>query len=152
LRIKFFHRLGRWPAERGDHASLFAFIHYTPFMLARRFIGMLTGFCVLSLTLGRVGAGCERPSAPPPSASTSMTMTDHAGAQHELPAKHQQHTSCDSSSVVCCQAMTSCGLTLALSRTASAGDEFPAVSRVSDVSLQTLVSRIAAPETPPPKA
>lgn len=135
-----------------DPASLFVFIRYTPFMLARRFIGVLSGFCVLSLTLGRVESGCERPSAQAPSASTSMTMTQHGGAQHGLPAKQQQHKSCDSSTVVCCQAMTSCGLTLALSRTASAGHELSAASRGSDVSLQTPASRIAAPETPPPKA
>ena len=121
-------------------------------MLARRFIGILTGFCILSLTLGRVGAACERGSAQAPSASPSMAMTQHPGGQHQSPANQQQHKSCDSSTVVCCQAMTSCGLTLALGRAASAGNELFAASRVTDVSLQTLLSRIAAPETPPPKA
>jgi len=121
-------------------------------MIARRFIATLTGICALSLTLGRSAEGCERPNAKVASASPSMTMAQHAGAQHESPANRHQGKSCDSSTVICCQAMTSCGLTFAAGSMASAGTEFSAATRVTQIELQTPLSRVAAPETPPPKA
>src|ERR1700687_3806358 len=121
-------------------------------MIARRFIGMLTGICALSLTLGRSAEGCERPNAKAPPASASMTMAQHAAAQHESPASRHHGKSCDSSTVVCCQAMTSCGLTFAAGPTDSAGAELSAATRVTQIELQTPLSRIAGPETPPPKA
>ena len=120
-------------------------------MLARGVIGIFTGICALSLTLGRSAQGCERPNAKAPSLSTSMTMAQHTGAQHMPPANQHQGKSCDSATVVCCQAMTSCGLTFAAGRSASAGAELSAATRVTLIEFQTPLSHITTPETPPPK-
>jgi hypothetical protein len=126
-------------------------------MPARRLIGILTGMCALSLTLGRTAQGCERRHNAALLSSPSMTMaqhtgSQHTGSQHTPPAKQHQGESCDSSTVVCCQAMTSCGVTFAPGPRAMGDAEFAAAARVTQIEFQTPLSRVATPETPPPKA
>jgi len=80
-------------------------------------------------------------------------MPHHGGSHYESPAqKSDQPKPCKTAAIPCCAAMTSCGTTIALD---------PAVSpNASQIEAQLVtashpaqpLSRIAAPEPPPPKA
>ena len=76
----------------------------------------------------------------------------HAGMPMQSQGDGDQQMPCKSSAVVCCQAMTSCGLSIQLGRTVSGGDTFPSEDRLPAVPFQTPLNRITLPEPPPPKA
>jgi hypothetical protein len=78
-------------------------------------------------------------------------MPHHSGSQHESPAQGGQPKPCKTAAVPCCIAMTSCGTTIAL-RPKSA-DVFQVLAQsVPGSDLSQPLSRVAAPEPPPPKA
>jgi hypothetical protein len=80
-------------------------------------------------------------------------MPHHGGSQHESPApRSNQSKPCKTAAVPCCVAMTSCGTTIALdpgifSNAFQCEAQIVAASRLAQP-----LSRIAAPEPPPPKA
>src|SRR5450759_1004890 len=120
-------------------------------MQLRRLSGLLCGICTLSLTLGPSNNGCERRNVEATSTAASVPTSHHAG-MHGSPVSADKQQPCNSSAPVCCQAMTSCGPTIVLSRTASADAQLPAAAAVAPPTLEIPNSRTAAPEPPPPKA
>jgi hypothetical protein len=64
----------------------------------------------------------------------------------------QQHTPCRSPAVVCCQAMTSCGLSVQLARSILTADEFSRDDQLPAIPFRTPLDRVTPPEPPPPKA
>jgi hypothetical protein len=80
-------------------------------------------------------------------------MLHQDGSHHEVPASHsEQSTPCKSAAIPCCIAMTSCGAPIALDARVSSG-AYPMASQIVPPSYFTQpLSRIAAPEPPPPKA
>ncbi len=118
----------------------------------RQVVGILTGICVLYLTVGAADASCNDHSRHGGSEVADASMLHQDGSAHNLPAnKSEQPKPCQSSAIPCCVAMTSCG-TIAL----AAGNSSTALSIAVQVAppfeLTAPLSRIAAPEPPPPKA
>jgi len=120
-------------------------------MRLRRVIGILTGICTLSLTLGPSNNGCEGRSVEATSTAASVPTGHHVG-MHGSPVSADKQQPCNSSTPACCQAMSSCGPTIVLSRTAAAGAHLPAASAIPQAALENPLSRTTAPEPPPPKA
>jgi hypothetical protein len=80
-------------------------------------------------------------------------MMDHGGSSHELPAqKSEQPRPCKTTVVPCCAAMTSCGMTIALGAGALPNALQIRAAVLHPSYLAQPLSRIAAPEPPPPKA
>jgi hypothetical protein len=80
-------------------------------------------------------------------------MPQHSGSHHESPAqKTDQPKPCKTAAIPCCVAMTSCGTTVALDATVSSNTFQLETQIVAASLLAQPLSRIAAPETPPPKA
>jgi hypothetical protein len=77
----------------------------------------------------------------------------HHGSHHQSPAKKgEQPKPCKTAAIPCCIAMTSCGTTIALGPAVSS-NTFQIGAQVAPHShLAQPLSRIAAPEPPPPKA
>jgi len=119
-------------------------------MRFRRSVSILSGICALSLTLGRSNSGCENTGGEM-RAAVSVATSAHA----EMPMQSgtgDQQKPCKSSAVVCCQAMTSCGLSIQLARTASTSDALSRKDQLPTAAFQTPLDRITPPEPPPPKA
>lgn len=119
----------------------------------RRLIGIVTGICALYLTVGIVDASCNDHSFGSASGAGVAATPHHDGSHHELPAqKSEQPKPCKSAAVLCCVPMTSCGTTIAVGAHVSSS-MFPIAAQIvpSFRAAQPL-SRIAAPEPPPPKA
>lgn len=119
-------------------------------MRFRRSISILSGICALSLTLGRSDSDCENAGSEmrvaasgATSAHAEMPMQSHTGDQHKP---------CESATAACCQAMTSCGLSIQLTRTASDRDALSRKDLLPAAPLQIPLDRITPPEPPPPKA
>lgn len=119
----------------------------------RRLVGIVTGICALYLTVGAAGILCTDHSRGGVFESGMAVTTHHDGSHHELPAhKSKQPKPCRSAAILCCVAMTSCGTTIALGASVSSA-AFPiAAQPASYFHLAQPLSRIAAPEPPPPKA
>lgn len=116
-------------------------------MQLRRAVAMLSGLCVLSLTIGRMESSCEQTNGVPATAS----MDEHGGMHAQAQGAEQQHKPCKSSTVVCCDAMTSCGLAVQL--TAASTQAVRTADRaVPAAPLQVAPYRTTPPELPPPKA
>lgn len=64
----------------------------------------------------------------------------------------EQHKPCKSSTIICCQAMTSCGLSVQLARTVPTDDVVLGDSQLPPARFQADLERISPPEPPPPKA
>lgn len=80
-------------------------------------------------------------------------MPHHDGSSHELPAqKSDQPKPCKAAAVPCCIAMTSCGTTIALGAAVSPSLLWIGARIAPPSHLAQPLSRIAAPEPPPPKA
>ena len=80
-------------------------------------------------------------------------MPHRGGSHHESPAqKSDQPKPCKTAAIPCCVAMTSCGTTIALGSSVSSNAFQPEAQIVSPSLLAQPLSRIAAPEPPPPKA
>jgi hypothetical protein len=117
----------------------------------RRIVGIVTGICALYLMVGAVAAPCNDHSARAGSEVMNAATHGHDGAR-ELPAtKNNQPAPCKSASVPCCVAMISCAtVAIAVNR---ASPLPPIASQgVSSLEFGKPLSRIAAPEPPPPKA
>jgi hypothetical protein len=119
----------------------------------RRFLGILTGICALYLTVGAVDAPCldhDRDS----SAQSAPTAMSHQSTHHEEPEqKGGQPKPCKTAAIPCCTAMTSCGTTIIALGNDGSPDAFWIEGRIAPAShLSQPLSRIAAPEPPPPKA
>ena len=120
------------------------------FMRFRRLTAALSGLCVLSLTLGQWGAACSSTSATDGKPKSSMA-SEHAGMpQHD--GRHDRQKPCESSAIVCCQAMTSCGMSMTLSASTSREELVPRDNRVPQSLVQFALDRIIPPDPPPPKA
>jgi hypothetical protein len=80
-------------------------------------------------------------------------VSHHSGSHHESPAqKSEQPKPCKTVPNPCCVAMTSCGTAIALDSRISS-DAFQREAQIVRGShLAQPLSRIAAPEPPPPKA
>src|SRR4051794_10375689 len=119
-------------------------------MRFRRSVGTLSGICVLSLTLGLINSTCEGTNG----SSQSMTSaaSGHSGMHTESPSDKEQQKPCKFSAVLCCQAMTSCGLSAQLARTVATQDVVPGSQTLPSASFRAVLSRITPPEPPPPKA
>ena|ERR1700680_467783 len=120
-------------------------------MQFRRSVGILTGICALSLTLGRSSEGCEKGSLQSRTAA-AVTMSGHGGMHHQSPVDGGGQKPCTSSTLVCCQAMTSCGVSASVGRTVSTDDLLPGGATLPATPFQTPLKRVTAPEPPPPKA
>ncbi len=119
----------------------------------RRLIGIVTGICALYLTVGGVGAPCNDHFFGSASGSSVAVMPHHDGSHHELPARQsEQPKPCKAVATLCCVPMTSCGTTIAVGAHVSSS-VFPIAAQIVPAfhPAQPL-SRIAAPEPPPPKA
>lgn len=80
-------------------------------------------------------------------------MAHHDGSHHESPAqKSEQPKPCKTAAIPCCVAMTSCGTTIALGAGVTPNAFQTGAQIVPDSRLAQPLSRIAAPEPPPPKA
>src|SRR2546423_7500778 len=114
----------------------------------RRIVGIVTGLCALYLTLGIFDAQCNDHSRQ----SNSVSMPGHDGGGHRLPVqKNEQPKPCKSSAVPCCASLTSC-TTLAMAEGPPSTVVPLARQYASSFDLTKPLSRIAAPEPPPPKA
>jgi hypothetical protein len=112
----------------------------------------MSGICALYLTVGAADLPCNDHSRDGISGS-DMGLMVHLDGSHRLPAqKNEQSKPCKSSPIPCCVAMTSCGATIALGESASSSG-FPIASQIApSLHFAHPLSRIAAPEPPPPKA
>jgi hypothetical protein len=117
----------------------------------RRFVGILTGICALYLTVGAVDVPCVDHDGSS-SESGSAVTPHHGGSHHELPAQKSDQPKPCKTAVPCCVAMTSCGTTIALGAGVRQDAFHIAGQIVPDSHLAQPLSRIAAPEPPPPKA
>jgi hypothetical protein len=119
----------------------------------RRFVGILTGICALYLTVGAVDAPCVDHGRGSSSESGVAVMSHHDGSHHELPTqKSDQPKPCKTAAIPCCVAMTSCGTTIALGAGVTPNAFQTEAQIVPACHLAQPLSRIAAPEPPPPKA
>jgi hypothetical protein len=118
----------------------------------RRIVGIVTGICALYLTVGAIDAPCNDHLRRTGSELGDVSTLGHDGSGHELPVqKSDQPTPCKSSTVPCCIAMTSCA-TIAIAERAPLTLAPIANQYVSSFDLSKPLSRITAPEPPPPKA
>jgi hypothetical protein len=116
-------------------------------MRFRRSIGLLSTVCVLSLTIGRSTSGCERSSVDlhrGASAHASSHMDARHGDEHEKP--------CKTSTVVCCKAMTSCGISLKLERIVADYSGPSGRNQLPATLLLVAINHVSPPDPPPPKA
>lgn len=116
----------------------------------RRSVAAISGICALSLTLGRGNTGCEK--APGDLQSVASIATAHGDMHSESQHQSDRQKPCKSTAVVCCMAMTSCGLSLQLTRVVSTELVRPNGSALPTAPFQSSLNRIPAPEPPPPKA
>ena len=119
----------------------------------RRFVGVLTGICALYLTVGAVDAPCVDRGQGSSSESGAAVMPHHGASHNESPIqKSDQPKPCKTAAIPCCVAMTSCGTTIALGAGAPSNALQIGAQIVPAYYLTQPLSRIAAPEPPPPKA
>jgi hypothetical protein len=119
----------------------------------RRFVGMLTGICALYLTAGTADALCVDHARGSSSESGVSVVSHHSGSHHESPTqKSEQPKPCKAAAIPCCVPMTSCGTTIALVAAVSPNAFQTETQIVSVSALAQPLTRIAAPEPPPPKA
>jgi len=119
----------------------------------RRVVGIITGICALYLTVGAVESPCTDHSRDAASASSAAPTAQHGSSHHGLPAREtHQPKPCKSAAVPCCVAMTSCGTTIGFGSDGSSAAFAIAAQIVPPFHPAQPLSRIAAPEPPPPKA
>lgn len=78
--------------------------------------------------------------------------SEHGGMHTEAQGDGGQQKPCTSSTIICCQAMTSCELSVQLARTVSTQDVLPGDDQLPPTPFQAALERITPPEPPPPKA
>jgi hypothetical protein len=119
-------------------------------MRFRRSLSLLSGLCALSLTLCPGNSGCENDRGES-HATLPATATQHAAMPMPSQDGNDQKP-CGSAAVVCCHAMTSCGMSVQVSSTVSTIYDLPRGNCIPTVPFQTALTRILSPEPPPPKA
>lgn len=119
----------------------------------RRLLGIMIGICALYLTVGAVDAPCSDHFLGSASESSAAVIPHDDGSHHELPEQQgDQPGPCTSAALQCCVAMTSCVTTIALGESAPSTSVSIAAQIAPSVRIAHPLSRIAAPEPPPPKA
>lgn len=121
------------------------------FMRFRRLTSLLSGICALSFTLGLGNVSCKNTS-PTDSGGKSAATSEHSGMNQQSGGDQTHQKPCESSAVVCCQAMTSCGLSVSLGQTTPRGAWAPADAGALPSLVQVAVNFVIPPEPPPPKA
>ena len=122
-------------------------------LILRHVVGIVTGICALYLTVGVVESPCADHSRYGTTAPSAAPMAQHGSSHHELPARGSDRSkSCKSVAVPCCVAMTSCGTTITHDSNATSAAFATAAQIVSPFQLRQPLSRLTAPEPPPPKA
>ena len=120
-------------------------------MRFRRLTALFSGLSALSLTLGQGNVSCKNPSATD-SGAKSVAAAEHVGMNQQSGGEQRHQKPCDSSAVVCCQAMTSCGLSVSPSGTTSRDEWTPPDADAPPSLVQAALNRITPPEPPPPQA
>lgn len=83
-------------------------------------------------------------------ASANHLLSRHS---HSLPAGRRDHRPCDTpSQAECCRALASCTVSVALGEERQIVDASPTNAEQHVSRLDALLSRVAAPDPPPPKA
>jgi len=116
-------------------------------MELRRSVAILSAICALSLTLAPGNSGCGNQHS-----GIAAAAGEHGGMHTGSQGDREQQKPCKSSTVVCCQAMTSCGLSVQITNTVSTDDALLAENSLPPAPLQVALNRITPPEPPPPKA
>ena len=104
----------------------------------------------MSLTVGQWSVACDTMSATD-GAGKAATASEHA-AMPKHARQHDRQKPCESSAIVCCQAMTSCGMSITLSVSTSRDEVVPTNPRIAPSLVQFALDRITPPDPPPPKA
>ena len=116
----------------------------------RRAFGLLMMFLFLNLTLGSSELVCEKHGPEASSPMAGMTAHHHGqpdGASH---GSHQHQSGGAPSTAPCCPAMASCGLTAVVEAT-DGSSTFVLHDATPSSVAHALLSRVTAPETPPPR-
>jgi hypothetical protein len=123
-------------------------------MRARRLLGLFTMLVTFHLTLVGADAVCAEHGTPDGMSHHSASGTNASGGGMMVPAPEHgdSHRPCETTgSSHCCDAVTSCALTLAL----TAQGELSLASALGSISIAggdtILLSRSLGPEPPPPK-
>lgn len=123
-----------------------------PFTRVRRLVGIVIGVCALHLTVGVLDAQCSDHSPDGSSIAVAPASSHNDTSHDELPAQGAHTKPCKSAAIPCCGAMTSCGATIALGTTDQSQTLATTTHIVPSLRFAQPLSRIAAPEPPPPKA
>ena len=117
----------------------------------RRFVGIASALCALYLTVGPVDSPCNDHSSHAASSESNMRMAAHSDPTHPQPSprKDRGPASCGSSAILCCVAI--CGSTILPNTISSSRASAPAREVAPQYQISRPLSRIAAPEPPPPK-
>lgn len=119
-------------------------------MRFRRLTSLLSGICALSFTLGQGNVSCKSTSST--DSGKSAATSDHSGMNQRSGGEQTHHKPCESSAVVCCQAMTSCGLSVSLGQTTPRNEWAPRDTGALPSLVQVALNFVIPPEPPPPKA
>ncbi len=85
--------------------------------------------------------------------SSHTDMTDHADMSMDHDPVEHHHAPCETPALAdCCQSMTSCAASLAISTVVASSFDVDANGRVVEMLVTAPLSRTVAPEPPPPKA
>lgn len=121
----------------------------------RRFTGLLTSLLLLHLTLVAADLTCVKHGVHGAAHAAQSDMSPdeghHASADSDAP--NRDDTSCEVPTLpACCQALASCGVSIAEQRVGESGDLSHLVAGVLYGADDTPPSWSVAPDTPPPKA
>ena len=120
-------------------------------MRFHRLTALLSGICALSFTLGQGNVSCKNTSSTDSSAK-SAAASEHSGMNRQSGGEQTPQKPCESSAVVCCQAMTSCGLSVSLGQTTPRDAWAPRDAGALPSLVQVALNFVIPPEPPPPKA
>ena len=118
----------------------------------RRIVGILTGISAFYVTVAAPDVPCRDRARHGGSAAGTASMPHQDGSEHTLPAKKgEQPNPCKSAAIPCCVGMTSCSTITVAERPSSIVLPLPEQIVAWREHTKPL-SRVAAPEPPPPKA
>ena len=120
-------------------------------MRLRRLTALLSGICALSFTLGQGSVSCKNTSSSGSSAM-SAAANAHSGMNEHRGEKQTHHKPCESSAVVCCQAMASCGVSVSIDQTTRRDGWIGRETGTLPSHVQVGLNLIIPPEPPPPKS
>ena len=120
-------------------------------MRLRRLTALLSGICALSFTLGQGSVSCKNTRSSG-SGAMSAAANAHSGMNQRSGEKQTHHKPCEFSAVVCCQAMTSCGVSVSVDQTTPRDGGAARDTGTLPLLVQVGLNLIIPPEPPPPKA